>query len=104
MNRIGRKNKSIETDSNIINSEKFQALPSMKSRGSSDSVNYGKSGKILDIAKKLELQMNKGDDNDNQNIEPKENEGSGGLITVISKQPIIKKKKKKSKINLEYEN
>ena len=103
MNRIGRKNQSIVANSNIINSEEFQDLISNRSRGRSDTVNFGKSGKILDIAKKLELQMNKGDDNDDRNIEPKKNEISNNLITVISKQPIVKKKKKKSKINLEYE-
>ena len=71
MNRIRRKNQSIISDSNIINSEEFQDLRSTRTRVRSDTVNYGKSGKILDIAKKLELQMNKGDDNDNQNIEQK---------------------------------
>ena len=104
INRIRRKNQSIISDSNIINSEEFQDLRSTRTRVRSDTVNYGKSGKILNIAKKLELQMNKGDDNDNQNIEPKKNENqNSNLVGVISKQPIIKKKKKKSKINFEFE-
>ena len=73
----------------------------MRSRGRSDSVN-NESGKILDMAKKLELQMNKGDVNGNKN-EPKKNENSNNLIEVISKTPIIKKKKKKIRNNFEYE-
>ena len=52
----------------------------------------------MDIAKKLEKQINKSEDNTNKNSETKKNENSN-LVEIISTQPVIKNKKKKKKIN-----
>ena len=103
INRIRRKNQSIVPDSNLINSDENQELQKYRAKGRSDTVRVGRSGRILDIAKKLEMQMNNNEDNVNKKIETKKNENSN-LVEIISTQPIIKNKKKKKKINFEFDN
>ena len=89
-------------DSNLINSDEYLELQKYRAKGRSDTVRVGRSGRILDIAKKLELQMNNNEDNANKKIETKKKENSN-LVEIISTQPIIKNKKKKKKINFEFD-
>ena len=102
INRIRRKNQSIMPDSNLINSDEYLELQKYRAKGRSDTVRVGRSGRILDIAKKLEMQMNNNEDNTNKKIEAKKKENSN-LVEIISTQPIIKNKKKKKKINFEFD-
>ena len=89
-------------DSNLINSDEYLELQKYRAKGRSDTVRVGRSGRILDIAKKLEMQMNNNEDNANKKIEAKKKENSN-LVEIISTQPIIKNKKKKKKINFEFD-
>ena len=89
-------------DSNLINSDEYLELQKCRAKGRSDTVRVGRSGRILDIAKKLEMQMNNNEDNANKKIETKKKENSN-LVEIISTQPIIKNKKKKKKINFEFD-
>ena len=98
MNRIRRKNQSLISDSNQLNTEEYPEFQNYQTKRRFDTVRIGKSGKILDIAKKLEKQINKSEDNTNKNIETKKNENSN-MVEIISTQPVIKNKKKKKKIN-----
>ena len=59
-----------------------------------ENYEYKQSGKIMEIAKKLERQMTKGEDNTENEIKEEENTNSNDILNIISKQKIIKKKKK----------
>ena len=98
MNRIKRKNQS-KVESEILNLDSFQAIENIRQKGRSDTVRYTKSGKIMDIAKKLEMQMTKGEDTIEEKVEENKN---SNVFDIVSVQPIIKKKKK-NKIIFNYE-
>ena len=59
-----------------------------------ENYEYKQSGKIMEIAKKLERQMTKGEDNTENEIKEEENTNSNDILNIISKQKIIKKKKR----------
>ena len=101
MNRIKRKNQSIVVaDSGISDLSKSVNLTHTKGR--SDTVRYAKSGKIMDIAKQLERQMGKGENEKEEKISENKNEKENtNIVDMISTQPIIKKKKR-NKINFIY--
>ena len=98
MNRIKRKNQS-KVESEIVNPDSFQVIENFRQKGRSDTVRYTKSGKIMDIAKKLEMQMTKGEDTIEEKVEENKN---SNVFDIVSVQPIIKKKKK-NKIIFNYE-
>ena len=100
MDRIKRKNQS-KVEAELAKSESLQTIMKIHSKGRSETVRYAKSGKIMDIAKKLEMQMGKGDsENSNKIIENKDE--NSNIVEIVSAQPIIKKKKK-NKIIFNYE-
>jgi hypothetical protein len=100
MDRIRRKNQS-KVEAELAKSESLQTIMKIHSKGRSETVRYAKSGKIMDIAKKLEMQMGKGDsENSNKIIENKDE--NSNIVEIVSAQPIIKKKKK-NKIIFNYE-
>ena len=100
MDRIKRKNQS-KVEADLAKSESLQTIMKIHSKGRSETVRYAKSGKIMDIAKKLEMQMGKGDsENSNKIIENKDE--NSNIVEIVSAQPIIKKKKK-NKIIFNYE-
>ena len=100
MDRIKRKNQS-KVEAELAKSESLQTIMKIHSKGRSETVRYAKSGKIMDIAKKLEMQMGKGDsENSNKIIENKDE--NSNIFEIVSAQPIIKKKKK-NKIIFNYE-
>ena len=100
MDRIKRKNQS-KVEADLAKSESLQTIIKIHSKGRSETVRYAKSGKIMDIAKKLEMQMGKGDsENSNKIIENKDE--NSNIVEIVSAQPIIKKKKK-NKIIFNYE-
>ena len=100
MDRIKRKNQS-KVEAELAKSESLQTIMKIHSKGRSETVRYAKSGKIMDIAKKLEMQMGKGDsENSNKIIENKDE--NSNIVEIVSTQPIIKKKKK-NKIIFNYE-
>ena len=101
MNRIKRKNQSI-IESELIKSESFRDNILFQNKGKSDIFKYSKSGKIMESAKKLELQKRAKEE---KSIEenPKENKKeNSNIVDIITTAPIIKKKKKK-KINFDYD-
>ena len=100
MDRIKRKNQS-KAEADLAKNESLQTIMKIHSKGRSETVRYAKSGKIMDIAKKLEMQMGKGDsENSNKIIENKDE--NSNIVEIVSAQPIIKKKKK-NKIIFNYE-
>ena len=100
MDRIKRKNQS-KVEADLVKNESLQTIMKIHSKGRSETVRYAKSGKIMDIAKKLEMQMGKGDsENSNKIIENKDE--NSNIVEIVSAQPIIKKKKK-NKIIFNYE-
>ena len=100
MDRIKRKNQS-KVEADLVKNESLQTIMKIHSKGRSETVRYAKSGKIMDIAKKLEMQMGKGDsENLNKIIENKDE--NSNIVEIVSTQPIIKKKKK-NKIIFNYE-
>ena len=98
MNRIKRKNQS-KVESEILNSESLKEIANIRQKGRSDTVRYNKSGKIMDIAKKLEMEMTKGESPVKEKVEEHKN---ATVLDIVSVQPIIKKKKK-NKIIFNYE-
>ena len=100
MNRIKRKNQSI-IESELIKSESFRDNILFQNKGKSDIFKYSKSGKIMEIAKKLELQRAKEEKSIEENPEENKKENSN-IVDIITTAPIIKKKKKK-KINFDYD-
>ena len=100
MDRIKRKNQS-KVEAELAKSESLQTIMKIHSKGRSETVRYAKSGKIMDIDKKLAMQMGKGDsENSNKIIENKDE--NSNIVEIVSAQPIIKKKKK-NKIIFNYE-
>ena len=100
MNRIKRKNQSI-IESELIKSESFRDNILFQNKGKSDTLKYSKSGRIMEIAKQLELQRAKEVKSIEENPEENKKENSN-IVDIITTAPIIKKKKKK-KINFDYD-
>ena len=98
MNRIKKKNQ-IKNQSEKINSESFKEGELILNKASSETTKYKKSGKIFDIAKKLEIQMTKEENIIDEKVDENKN---SNVLGIISMQPIIKKKKK-NKINFNFD-
>ena len=98
MNRIKKKNQ-IKNQSEKINSEPFKEGELILNKAKSETTKYKKSGKIFDIAKKLEIQMTKEENIIDEKVDENKN---SNVLGIISMQPIIKKKKK-NKINFNFD-
>lgn len=98
MNRIKKKNQ-IKNQSEKINSESFKEGELILNKARSETTKYKKSGKIFDIAKKLEIQMTKEENIIDEKVDENKN---SNVLGIISMQPIIKKKKK-NKINFNFD-
>ena len=98
MNRIKKKNQ-IKNQSEKINSESFKEGELILNKARTETTKYEKSGKIFDIAKKLEIQMTKEENIIDEKVDENKN---SNVLGIISMQPIIKKKKK-NKINFNFD-
>ena len=100
MNRIKKKNQSLIV-SDSLNFESSKFVSQIYSKGKSDTIKYAKSGKIMDIAKQLERQIGKGENETEEKVSESKNENTN-IVDIITTQPIIKKKKR-NKINFIYD-
>ena len=98
MNRIKKKNQ-IKNQSEKINSESFKEGELILNKARTETTKYKKSGKIFDVAKKLEIQMTKEENIIDEKVDENKN---SNVLGIISMQPIIKKKKK-NKINFNFD-
>ena len=86
MNRIKKKNQ-IKNQSEKINSESFKEGELILNKARTETTKYKKSGKIFDIAKKLEIQMTKEENIIDEKVDENKN---SNVLGIISMQPIIK--------------
>ena len=104
MNRIRKKNQTVIDKNNEISNNIFNALQNLDNKG---EIKYRQSFKIMEIAKKLEKEITKQDENEKEN-EEKQNDNdndnntkyrNSSVIEIISLKPIDNKKKKKHRIS-----
>ena len=103
MNRIRKKNQTVIDNNNEISNNIYNVLQNFENKG---EVKYRQSLRIMEIAKKLEKEITKQDENDKKEEEIQNDNNDDNntkyrnscVIDLISLKPIDSKKKKKNKI------
>ena len=102
MNRIRKKNQTVVDNNNEISNNIFNVLQNFENKDSKGEVKYRQSLRIMEIAKRLEKEITKQDENEKKDEEKQNNNNNDNntkyrnscVIDLISLKPIDSKKKK----------